>query len=162
MFRPMRRSRQQLPVEEAEAILKRNTSGVLAVAGDEGYPYAVPLSYLYDGGRLIFHSAKEGHKLDAIRRCGKASFCVIDRDDVVPEEYTTYFASVIAFGTVREIDDPTEMRRAAMALGARYAPDADEKNTAEEVDSSFDRLCMLAMTVEHMTGKEAIELTRRR
>lgn len=162
MFRPMRRSRQQLPVEEAEAILKRNTSGVLAVAGDEGYPYAVPLSYLYDGGRLIFHSAKEGHKLDAIRRCGKASFCVIDRDDVVPEAYTTYFASVIAFGIVREITDPIDKRRAAMALGARYAPDAEEKNTAEEVDSSFDRLCMLAMTVEHMTGKEAIELTRRR
>ena len=89
MFRAMRRKRQQLSREEAEAILERGTSGVLAVAGDNGYPYAVPLSYVYQDGKLWFHCAKSGHKLDAVRREEKASFCVIDQDLVVPED--SYF-----------------------------------------------------------------------
>ena len=78
MFPEMRRKRQQLSREEAEAVLTRGTSGVLAVAGADGYPYAVPLSYVYQNGKLWFHCAKSGHKLDAIRREDKASFCVID------------------------------------------------------------------------------------
>ena len=84
-----------------EAVLSRGSHGVLALAGDEGYPYAVPISYVYEGGKLYFHCAKSGHKLDAIARCPKASFCVVDQDQVVPQEYTTYFRSVIAFGTIR-------------------------------------------------------------
>ena len=103
MFRPMRRHRQQLSQGDCAAILSRGTSGVLAVAGDGGYPYAVPLSYVYQEGTLFFHCAKAGHKLDALRRCSKASFCVIDQDQVVPPEYTTYFRSVIAFGQVWEL-----------------------------------------------------------
>ena len=143
-------------------MLRRKTSGVLAVAGDEGYPYAVPLSYAYAPGRLLFHSAAAGHKPDALRRCAKASFCVIDADDVKPEAYTTLFRSVIAFGTVREIEDEREKRIAAMILGRRYAPDAEEEHIAEEIEGAMSRLCMLEMTIEHMTGKEAIELTRMR
>ena len=95
MFREMRRKRQALSPGDCAAVLCRGTSGVLAVAGDGGYPYAVPLSYGYDGEKLYFHCAKAGHKLDAIRRSPKVSFCVIDQDRVVPEEYTTYFRSVI-------------------------------------------------------------------
>ena len=98
MFREMRRKRQALPQEGMDAVLQKGTSGVLAVSGDHGYPYAVPLSYVYDGKALYFHCAKAGHKLDGIRRDAKASFCVIDQDQVVPEEYTTYFRSVIVFG----------------------------------------------------------------
>ena len=78
MFRQMRRNRQQLSRERCEEILSRATSGVLAVLGDEGYPYAVPLSYVYSEGKFYFHCARQGHKLDAIRREPKASFCVID------------------------------------------------------------------------------------
>ena len=72
MFRPMRRGKQLLPPEESIQILEQGTSGVLAVAGDAGYPYAVPLSYVYMDGKLYFHCAKSGHKLDAIRRNSKA------------------------------------------------------------------------------------------
>mgnify|MGYP003224104069 CR=1 FL=1 len=89
MFREMRRSRQQLTREEAEAVLSRGTSGVLSVLGDEGYPYGVPLSYVYHDGKLYFHWARSGHKLDAVRACPKASFCVVDQDQVVSREYTT-------------------------------------------------------------------------
>ena len=105
MFRPMRRFKQALSPEECRAVLERGTSGVLALSGDGGWPYAVPLSYVYADGKIYFHSAKSGHKVDAIRSCPRASFCVIDQDHIVPEEYTTYFRSVIAFGTVRILEE---------------------------------------------------------
>ena len=111
MFREMRRKRQALPQEGMDAVLQKGTSGVLAVSGDHGYPYAVPLSYVYDGKALYFHCGKAGHKLDGIRRDAKASFCVIDQDQVVPEEYTTYFRSVIVFGQIHEITDDKSGRR---------------------------------------------------
>ncbi|NLD86776.1 MAG: 5-nitroimidazole antibiotic resistance protein, partial [Clostridiales bacterium] len=101
MFRKMRRFAQSLSEEENIEILSRNTSGVLALSGDEGYPYALPMAYCYDNGRIIFHSASKGHKIDAVGNCDKASFCVIDRDDVFPEEYTTKYRSVIVFGKIR-------------------------------------------------------------
>ena len=95
MFREMRRFKQLLPQETAIEILNRNTSGTLALIGDNDYPYAVPISYVYIDGKLYFHSAKSGHKIDAIIKHEKASFCVIDQDHIVPEKYTTYFRSVI-------------------------------------------------------------------
>ena len=98
MLPEMRRKAQQLPQAEAEEILRAGSSGALALAGEEGYPYALPISYVYHGGRLYFHCAPAGHKLNAIARCPKASFCVIAQDDVVPALYTTRYRSVIAFG----------------------------------------------------------------
>ena len=88
-MREMRRSKQVLTPEQGGALLERNTSGVLAVSGDGGYPYAVPLSYVWRDGKLYFHWALAGHKLDAVRADSRASFCVIDKDDIVPEKYTT-------------------------------------------------------------------------
>ena len=99
MFREMRRKNQLLTKEEAEKILENGTSGTLALLGDEGYPYCVPISYVYNNNKIYFHSAKSGHKIDAVKNCDKASFCVIDKDEVKPQEYTTYFRSVIAFGS---------------------------------------------------------------
>ena len=102
-MREMRRFKQALTREQCHEILNRGTSGVLAVAGEDGWPYAVPLSYVWKDGRVLFHFALAGHKLDAVRREERASFCVIDRDQVVPEEYTTYYRSVIVFGRARVI-----------------------------------------------------------
>ena len=102
MFREMRRKAQQLPFEESAAILKRGTSGVLAVLGDNDYPYAVPMSYVYDGNRIYFHSAQKGHKLDAIRHSEKASFCVIDQDEVVPQAYTCLLYTSYIFLSEKE------------------------------------------------------------
>ena len=160
MFKEMRRHKQLLNAEETAAVLNRGTSGVLALSGEDGYPYAVPLSYVFDGDKLYFHSAKAGHKLEALRRCPKASFCVIDQDQIVPEEYTTYFRSVIAFGTIRELEDDSEKRAAIEKLTRKYTPN----DTPEGMDAAIRRdwapLCMLEMTIDHMTGKEAIELVK--
>ncbi len=162
MFREMRRKNQELSREETEAVLRRGTSGVLAVAGDDGYPYAVPLSYAYEEGKLYFHCAKAGHKLDAVRREPKASFCVIDQDQVVPEEYTTYFRSAIAFGTVRELTEETEKRRAIELLALKYAPEDTPEGRRQAIDREWKPLCMLEMTLDHMTGKEAKELRKKK
>ena len=100
MFREMRRKKQALSTEESLAILNRGISGVLAVTGDQGYPYAVPLSYVYDNNKIFFHCALSGHKLDAIAANNKVSFCVVGQDRVMPQEYTTYFRSVIILSLI--------------------------------------------------------------
>lgn len=161
MFRPMRRKKQEMPREETIAIIKKATSGVLAVLGDDGYPYAVPLSHFYNDGKLYFHCAAEGHKLDAIQNCEKASFCVVDRDEVVPERYTTYFRSAIAFGRIRILKDKEEIYSAIDKLAQRFNP-GDDEGRAKEIAQSMSRLCVLEMTIEHLTGKEARELMERR
>ena len=158
MFREMRRGRQALPKEMCEAVLSRGSHGVLALAGDEGYPYAVPISYVYEGGKLYFHCARSGHKLDAIARCPKASFCVVDQDQVVPQEYTTYFRSVIAFGRIRVIGDDGERRAAVERLALKYHPGDTRENRNRYIDKEWAPLCMLEMTVEHLSGKQATEL----
>ena len=161
MFREMRRKKQLLPEEETIAILEKSTAGVLALSGDEGYPYADPISYVYAGGKLLFHCAKSGHKLDAVRREPKASFCVIARDDILPEKFTTRFQSVIAFGKIRELEGE-EKRAAIETLALKYSPLETEESRREEIEKTWKALCLLEMTVEHLTGKEAIELTRER
>lgn len=160
MFQVMRRSRQALSWQETEEILRRGTSGVLALAGAEGYPYAVPLSYVYTQGILYFHCAKVSHKLESIRRCEKASFCVVDRDEIKPEAYTTYYRSAIAFGRVRILESEEEKRHAIEQLSPKYHPMDTPAHRKAVIDREYAPLCMLAFTVEHMTGKQAIELTK--
>lgn len=156
-MREMRRIRQQLDESACEEVLARGTSGVLALSGDEGYPYAVPLSYVWADGKLVFHGAKSGHKLDAMRREPKASFCVVDADEIVPERYTTHYRSVICFGRMRVVEDETEMRRLSLILGEKYRPGHPE-DCMEEIDGAMSRLCVFVMDIERITGKQAIEL----
>ena len=146
-MREMRRFKQALTPEQCEEILNQGTSGVLAAAGEEGWPYAVPLSYVWQGGRVLFHFALAGCKLDAIRRDARVSFCVIGRDQIVPEEYTTYYRSVIVFGRARVIDSPEEKRRPGF-------PEA----MAAEIDGSWDRFLMVELIPEWVSGKQAREL----
>lgn len=162
MFREMRRKKQALSTAECIAVLNRGSSGVLALAGDDNYPYAVPISYVFDGSRIYFHCAKSGHKLDAIRRNGKASFCVIDQDQVVAQEYTTYFKSVIVFGSIRIVEDEQLKRTAIERLADKYAPDEDAAGRNAAIARAWKSLCILELHIAHMTGKAAIELMRKR
>ena len=138
-------------------MLNRCTAGTLAVIGDGGYPYSVPLSYVYDGGKIYFHCASEGHKLDAINKDSRVSFSVIDKDQIVQEKYTTYFRSVIVFGKAHVIEDQDAKRTALEKLALKYSPDYRE-GIADEIDGSFKAVRMVQIDIEHMTGKEAIEL----
>lgn len=158
-FRPMRRIRQQLPAEECVNILRNATSGTLALLGDGGYPYSLPISFVYSDDKIFFHSALRGHKIDAIRNCDKASFSVIEKDDVKPKEYTTYFRSVICFGRIHIIDNEEDKLKAVKLLGNRYNPN-DNEALSKEIAKSAKAMCMIELDIEHITGKEAIELRR--
>ena len=161
MFREMRRKKQQLSTAETIEILQSCTSGVLAVSGDNDYPYAVPLSYAYKDGRLFFHIAKEGHKLDGIARNDKVSFCVIQADAVVPQAFTTHYRSAIVFGRARILTDDSEKRHALECLVKKYSPDYIAEGQAE-IERDWNRVCVAELLIEHMTGKAAIEIVKQK
>ena len=161
MFREMRRKNCLLSNETAEKILREGDYGVLALSGDDDYPYAVPINYAVEGNKIYFHSAKEGHKLDAIRRNDKASFCVVDRRDVVGEEFTTYFSSVIAFGKIKLVednDDPDKLRGLEL-LADKFSFSASSERRAKEL-GRLNAVVIPVMTIEHLTGKAAREIVR--
>lgn len=155
MFRELRRPIQLLSKEDTVTVLNRCTSGVLACVGDDGYPYAVPISYVYHDSTVYFHSAKIGHKIDALTRDPKVSFCVIDADQIVSKEFTTYFRSVILFGQARIVTG-AERLSALAAFVDKYSGDQPEETKNKEIAGSGQAL-IIAIDVAHMTGKEAIE-----
>lgn len=151
----MRRFRQALSDEENFDILHRGKVAVWAVDGDEDYPYAVPVNYVFHAGAILIHCASQGHKIDAILRNPKCSICVIDKDDVIPEKFTSYFRSVIAFGQAEILTDRQEKIDALLRLSAKYSPGIDPTH---EIDRFINVVCIVRITLESITGKQAIEL----
>lgn len=160
MFREMRRGKQLLSAEDTTAVMKRGSNGVLACLGDEDYPYAVPLSYVYHNNKVYFHSAKAGHKIDAIEKNPKVSFTVIDEDTIVSKEYTSYFRSVIAFGKARIVEGE-ERLEAFRELVEKYSGDQPEESKLKEITECMQAY-IIAIDVDHITGKEAIEFVKAR
>lgn len=161
LFRPMRRKVQQMDTASAETVLRTATSGVLSLIGDGGYPYGVPLSYVYQDGHIYFHSAIEGHKVDAIRSNSRASFTVIGRDEVLPRLYTSNYASVICFGHIHIVTDEAERYEALRLLGQHYNP-GDEAGLAREMAHDAGRTIVLRLDILYLSGKEGIEAVRQR
>jgi uncharacterized protein len=161
MFREMRRVKQALSSEECISILKAGTAGVLGVVGDNDYPYTVPISYVYKEDTLFFHCAKEGHKIDSLLRNNKVSFCVIDQDQVIQKKLTTHYRSVIVFGRARILTDDAERRDALESLVEKYASDYIEAGK-QEIERDWNRVCVVSVKIEHMTGKTALDLVKNR
>lgn len=162
MFRKMRRFKQALEYAECEKILQSCKSGVLAVSGDGGYPYTVPMSYYYSNGKLYFHSAKDGHKIDAIKENPKVSFCVVAVDEVLPEKFSGDFRSVVAFGTAKIIEDDAEKRSVMEMITRRYAPNAEQAVMDAKIDVRFRAVSIIVVDVEHLSGKESMDLVKMR
>ena len=158
-FRSMRRFKQGMIREECAEILKNEKRGVLSVIGDGGYPYGVPLNYYYDEERdsIYFHSAIEGHKIDAMNACDKVCFTVFEKEGVIDEEddWSYHLGSVIAFGRASEITDDEEKTRAARLFGAKYFPTKEELDY--EMGNAYSRVRMTAIKIEHMSGKRVHE-----
>ncbi len=154
MFRELRRKKQLLPEADTIEILKSGTAGVLAVSGDNGYPYAVPLSYVYKDGKLYFHFALQGHKVDGITRNDKVSFCVIDKDEVMPQTLSTHYRSAIVFGRARFLTDEAEKKSALEYLAEKYSPDYPEQ-AQEAIGRDLNNVGIAVVTIEHITGKAA-------
>lgn len=156
MFRKMRRTKQELTHEEVKEILNQASSGVFAVHGDNGYPYAVPLNFVYDDNAIYFHCAREGHKIDAIKSNDKVSFCVVAKDAVVAKEFATDYYSVIVFGRAKILDSREETRDALKLLNEKLAPDFPKEGD-REIENSIKHVCVVKIEIEHVTGKAARE-----
>ncbi|SMC78681.1 Nitroimidazol reductase NimA, pyridoxamine 5'-phosphate oxidase superfamily [Oscillospiraceae bacterium] len=153
MFRPMRRFKQQVSQEECIRVLRTVPRGVLSVIGDDGYPYGVPLDHLYceEEGKIYFHCSKEGHKLDAITKCDKVSYCVMDEGFRREGEWALNITSVISFGRISVVTDEDKKLKICTNLCRKFTD--DEAYLEREIKNAFPRVCCLELTVEHMTGK---------
>ena len=158
MFRKMRRFKQELTQEQTIEILRACKTGILGVIGDNGYPYTVPINYVYQDNKIYIHCAKTGHKIDAIKNNNKVSFCVIERDDVVKEKLTTYYRSVIVFGTARILETDEEIFYAAESLGLKY--NDDKEFIQKEIKQWLNALCCVEISIDNMTGKQSKDLAK--
>jgi nitroimidazol reductase NimA-like FMN-containing flavoprotein (pyridoxamine 5'-phosphate oxidase superfamily) len=150
MFRKMRRFKQELNETECKKILKNEVRGVLSVIGDDGYPYGLPIDYWYDEieNRIYFHGAKEGHKLDAIKKCNKVSFCTYDKGYRKDGEWPLYINSVIVFGKISIVNDNEKIIK-----NLCYKFTDDENYVADELEKAGNRVCCLELIPEHISGK---------
>jgi nitroimidazol reductase NimA-like FMN-containing flavoprotein (pyridoxamine 5'-phosphate oxidase superfamily) len=153
VFREMARKKQQLPDAQCAELLKTQKRGVLSVLGDEGYPYGIPLNHWYceEDGRLYFHSGSSGHKLDALRKHGKASFCVMDEGFRKPGEWALNIRSVVVFGRVEFVEDRDRIYAIARALSRKFTD--DEAYIEAEIARSGPGTCVFCLIPEHVTGK---------
>jgi nitroimidazol reductase NimA-like FMN-containing flavoprotein (pyridoxamine 5'-phosphate oxidase superfamily) len=152
MFREMRRIKQALSEGECVKILKEEKRGVLAVSGDGGYPYAVPINFYYDEeeNAIYFHSAKNGHKIDAMKNCDKVCFTVINGGEK-SDDWSYYVKSVIIFGRAAPVTDPDLKLKKLKAFGMKYYP--SEEELEKELARDYGRVELMCIKVEHMTGK---------
>ncbi|WP_373899450.1 pyridoxamine 5'-phosphate oxidase family protein [Haloimpatiens sp. FM7315] len=152
MFRDMRRSKQLLLLDETVSILNNCTSGVLGVIGDEGYPYTVPVSYVYKDNKIYFHCAKKGHKIESIEKNSKVTFCVIEKDDVIQNKFTTNYKSVCIFGKAKILTEHLEKINALEALTEKYSPNYI-KEGKQEIQKGLEAVSIVQIEIEHITGK---------
>ncbi|WP_206458155.1 pyridoxamine 5'-phosphate oxidase family protein [Anaerovorax sp. IOR16] len=153
MFREMRRKEKQLPMEETIKMLEKMSHGTLALAGDDGYPYSLPISYAYKDNKIYFHGAMQGHKIDSIIKEPKVSFSVIEQDTVLPEKFDTVYRSAVIFGKARILKDKNEKRAGLMALIEKYSS-AYIESGEKYIDKAIDAVNVIEIVIDHMTGKE--------
>lgn len=153
MFREVARVKQALDRESCIRILKEEKRGVLAVQGDDGYPYAMPLNHWYceEDGKLYFHSGRNGHRTDSIRRCDKASFCVMNQGTQEAGNWWLDFESVIVFGRIEIIEDHERALDISRRLSYKFTE--NEGYIQYEIEHSGPGVMVFALTPEHITGK---------
>lgn len=157
MFRNVTRVKQILPEDECISILKKELRGVLSVLGDNDYPYGIPLNHYYneEDGKIYFHSGKTGHKIDALLRHPKASFCVYDEGVRENGNWFLTIRSVIVFGRISIIEDREKVYDIARKLSHKFTD--DEAYIEHEVEHSGPGTLMFALIPEHITGKRVTE-----
>lgn len=153
MFRKMARIKQQISEDECIELLKQEKRGVLSVLGDDDYPYGMPINHFYnDGdGKIYFHGGKSGHKVDAILRHDKASFCVYDQGYRNDGDWALNVRSVIVFGRIEVIEDTEKVYDISRRLSYKFTD--DESYIEHEIENAGSRTLMFALVPEHMTGK---------
>jgi uncharacterized protein len=151
MFRKMRRSEREKGAEDITRILKDGEYGVLSTIGESGYPYSTPLSYTYINDSIYFHSAKVGEKLDNIIYNEKVCFCVVGRTEVLPEEFSTEYESVIIFGKASVVLEE-EKKNAFISLIDKYSKDFMKEGLAY-IDRAIQNTTVIKITIDRVTAK---------
>lgn len=154
-FRPLRRIKQTASQEECIALLESAPRGVLAVHGENGYPYGLPVNYVFMDGRIYFHCAKEGHKVDALRADDRVSFTILSEPVKNEGEWWYCFTSVIVFGRVSEINDPEKADKVLRSLGSKYFPEGYDMET--DIIRNGPHALILELTIDHVSGKHVRE-----
>ena len=151
MFRDLTRKNQMLSKTECVKILRQEVRGVLAVNGDGGYPYALPINFYFDeeNNKIYFHSGKSGHKLDAIAGSDKVSFCVYDKGYHKDGHWSLNIRSVIIFGRIRVVESWSE--ELMIDFCKRFTDDTDY--ICNEIKNFGSNTAVLCLEIEHMTGK---------
>lgn len=157
MFRPLRRKVNAVSEETARALLKKERRAVFAVNGDDGYPYAIPVNYYYDeeAGKIYFHGAKVGHKMDSIKKDDKCCFTVYGNEMHKEGEWAAYVQSTVVFGRCHVIEDRDEALAKIRIFAAKYYPTVEEME--EVIASDFHGAAMYEIDIEHMCGKQIQE-----
>ena len=158
MFRPLRRKRRGISDEAARELLEQGRRGIFAVNGDGGYPYAVPVNYLFDAreGKIYFHGAKAGHKFDAVTQDDKVCFTVFGNEHYEEGEWAPYVQSVVVFGRCRLVtDDPELTESRVRELALKYYPTAEEVD--EEIAKDIKGVQLYEIAIEHLCGKQIQE-----
>lgn len=158
MFRSLRRKARAISDEAAKELLAHERRGVLAVNGDDGYPFAIPVNYLYDeeAGKIYIHGAKAGHKVDALKKCDKVCFTVYGNEHAAPgEEWAPYVQSAVVFGHCALIDDYEQAAEKIGRMAAKYYPSAEMVD--EEMSKSGKDMLLYEIIIEHLTGKQIQE-----
>ena len=153
-----KRIRQKLNEEQILDVLNKNTSGVLSLIDENNHPYGVPLNYTYYNGKLLFHTSKFGYKIELIKNNPKCCFTIIDQDEIVEEEYTSLYRSVIIQGNVRIIDDKEELMNLMNIFTDKFVPMKEERQSI--IKRSLPALCMLEIEIKEISGKCALDLTK--
>lgn len=150
----MKRKEKQLTADEAEQILQAGVYGVLSLADQSGFPYGVPLNYVYHNKMIYFHCAVEGMKLDLLHENDQVSFCVVIDVAVIPERFSTHYSSVILSGRASEVHDQ-EKRDSLVALLVKYSPDYLEEGS-RYLEKAWERTKVYQIEIDHCTGKGSI------
>lgn len=157
MFRPMRRPKNALPDEQAKKLLREEKRGVIAMNGDDGYPFAIPVDYFYDetAGKIYFHGAKSGYKVDALRRCDKVCFTVYGGETIREEAWAPYLRSVVVFGRCRLLEQSPETMALLKRFAMKYYP--EEQLADEEIRQDGAAAQLFEIEIHHLSGKEVQE-----
>ena len=153
MFRPLRRIKQELPKEECISILKQEVRGVLSVLGDNDYPYGLPINFWYSEkeNKIYFHGAREGHKIDSIKKHNKVSFCVYGKGIQDKEKLGLNYKSVIVFGRIKPVEDRDKTIEICRRLSSQF--DFGKEYIEEEIRKFANFVLCLELTPEHISGK---------
>lgn len=157
MFRKVRKIINELSPEATKEVLKKAPRGVLSLHGDDGYPYGLPLNYVYDeeAESIYFHGTKTGYKIDCIEKNPKACFTAIYEEGISEDGWSKNTASVVAYGLIEEIEDQDYAREAMINLAKKYYPNMELVD--ENMAASFKNTKMLVFHISYMTGKRVNE-----